>query len=421
MKCVLRHAENVLYRMCGLPMVVRTLFGSVGDSDKSRIDQSYAAAFWSPDTTDQWLDVVLAAALFPMAVLAAALWYSMRNGRVVASRCGRTPLLQFLDQLRLAVTAGILPPWYYVFELFLPGNRSNAAHYLSRAQTKQCVYPRLNSQRDSVTVLGDKAAFASFCEERQLPTAPVVLVARRGEIEWRSDARLPERDLFIKPANGCGGKGAERWDYAGDRYCKDGRHLVAAELVERVRRRSCRRPLLVQDRLENHPALDGFGTGALSTVRVLTCLDERGLPETIAAVFRMAIGANRTVDNLHAGGIAAAVDLESGRLGSASNLGTDARLGWVDRHPDTGRPIRGETLPMWADVLDLVRRAHGALESIAIVGWDVGFVASGPVLVEGNYGPDVDIMQRQCATPQGRGRFAELIAWHFRQASPARS
>jgi hypothetical protein len=52
----------------------------------------------------------------------------------------------------------------------------------------------------------------------------------------------------------------------------------------------------------------------LPTVRVVTCLDERGGPELIGAVFRMSVGKNVTVDNLHAGGIAAQVALDSGRL-----------------------------------------------------------------------------------------------------------
>ena len=40
---------------------------------------------------------------------------------------------------------------------------------------------------------------------------------------------------------------------------------------------------------------------------------------------RMAIDGNHVVDNLHAGGIAAAVDLDAGTLGPASDLGADVR------------------------------------------------------------------------------------------------
>ena len=59
---------------------------------------------------------------------------------------------------------------------------------------------------------------------------------------------------------------------------------------------------------------------------------------------RMAVGGNHRVDNFHAGGIAAPVDLQSGKLGLASNMGMDVRLGWLDRHPDTGAQIHGTHL-----------------------------------------------------------------------------
>jgi hypothetical protein len=38
---------------------------------------------------------------------------------------------------------------------------------------------------------------------------------------------------------------------------------------------------MVQPRIANHPALDALNNGALSTVRILTCLDERGEPELV--------------------------------------------------------------------------------------------------------------------------------------------
>ena len=52
-------------------------------------------------------------------------------------------------------------------------------------------------------------------------------------------------------------------------------------------------------------------------------------------MMRMAVGKNHVVDNLHAGGICAGVDLVTGELGPASNLGSDVRLGWIERHPDS--------------------------------------------------------------------------------------
>ena len=413
----MRHAENILYRMCGLPIVIQNLSGDRHpDPDRREIRRAYATSFWSPDTKDQWLDILVSALLFPIAVLSSAFWYSWKNGKIVARRSGRPVTAQVLDQIHLSATSGLLPPWYYIFELFLGDKRAVADDFLTRAETKQCIFPILSAPKGATSPLGDKADFASFCQKHQLETVPVILVARRGAIEWKDAKEIPANDLFLKPVDGRGGRGAERWDFTGGRFRNmAGAELGPEDLLEQIALRSKGVDLILQPRIGNHPLLQEFSNGVLTTVRVLSCLDEHGEPEIVGAVFRMAIGSNRTVDNFHAGGILALVDLDSGRLGRASNLGTDARLGWLDSHPDTGRQITGELLPMWEGVRDLTIRGHRAFSDRAIVGWDVGIAPDGPILVEGNYGPDVDMMQRPGA-PLGRGRFTQLIAHHLRAA-----
>jgi hypothetical protein len=152
---------------------------------------------------------------------------------------------------------------------------------------------------------------------------------------------------------------------------------------------------------------------------MISCLDEREQPELIGAVLRMAIGTNVTVDNVHAGGIAAAVDLDEGRLDQATHMGMDARRGWIDRHPDTGGLITGRLLPMWDEVRELVLRAHSAFNDWVVVGWDVAILADGPCLVEGNNGPDVDLIQRPLRTAFGESRLGQLIAFHLDRTEQA--
>lgn len=190
---------------------------------------------------------------------------------------------------------------------------------------------------------------------------------------------------------------------------------IAAEvLLERLIDRSRREPLVIQPRLSAHPRLRDVTVGALPTVRVVTCLDEAGEPELIGGVFRMSIGTNRTVDNLHAGGIAAAVDLESGRLSRATNLGTDAHLGWLSLHPDTNAEIEGRALPRWDQVKRIAVDAHRAFADRVVIGWDIAILEDGPILVEGNGNPDMDIIQRFMRVGLRGQRFGQLVAFHLR-------
>jgi hypothetical protein len=225
---------------------------------------------------------------------------------------------------------------------------------------------------------------------------------------------IPDADIFAKPSQGCGGKGAERWDWIGrDRWSNGELILDRDGLVDHLREK--RRPFVVQQRLAPHRDLLPLTSGALPTVRVLTVIDERGLPEIAGAVFRMSIGTNRTVDNIHAGGLACAVSLAFGTLGSASNLGADSRLGWTSYHPTTGARIEGRRLPHWIEVKKLALLAHRAFSDRVMVGWDIGILDDGPIVIEGNSGPDMDLMQRfmDCGFCHEH-RFSELLAFHLR-------
>jgi len=147
----------------------------------------------------------------------------------------------------------------------------------------------------------------------------------------------------------------------------------------------------------------------------VTCLNEHGEPEPVIALFRMSIGSNNTVDNMHAGGIAAQPDIKSGRLSRASDLGMDARIGWHSVHPDTGEQIEGRVLPYWEEAKRLAAEAHRAFADRVVVGWDIAILEDGPILVEGNGNPDMDIIQRFMRVGLRRHRFGELIAHHLRQ------
>lgn len=387
------------------------------------VGKAYSSYFWRPARAGEWLDVVVAVLIWPFAIAFCALWFTAKNGPVVARRLGPSIWRQLRDQVVLALTTGLLPPWYYIFELYQPGAMRRSHAFLTRGQTKYGVYRILATARRSSSPLGDKERFAQFCAERQLAALPVLLSVHEGEL--RGDARvaaaLPAADLFVKPVSGRGGKGAERWDYAGNRDFRNraGLELSDAQFLEQLRAKSRAEPYLVQRRALNHPALHDLSNGALNTLRIISCLDEQDRPEIVAAVLRMAVGGNVTVDNVHAGGLAACVDLVQGRLSPATDMGVDARLGWIDRHPDTGARIAGRVLPFWGEVRELVRKAHFAFSDWAVVGWDVAIMADAPRLVEGNSGPDVDLVQRPLQKAFGDSRFGELLAFQLRRVQGA--
>ena len=413
-----RHAEAILCHASGFALMANLGLRPGRFPAHARvIGKAYMFRFWRPATVGDAVDIVLALLIWPFAVIFCVLWFTAKNGAIVEERHGRSRGRQCLDQLRIALTSGLPPPWYYVFELYRPGEMSRILTYLTRGQTKHGTNRLLAAARGSSSPLNDKEAFAHFCEERELTALPVLFSIHDGEVRSAGPACsvLPESDLFVKPVRGRGGGGAERWDYRGGGIyaTPDGRSLPGPQLLERLRHMSRRQPFLVQSRARNHPAIADLSNGALNTFRIISCLDERHEPEIIGAVLKMAVGTNVTVDNVHAGAIAAAVELVDGRLCEATYAGFDSSKGWIDCHPVTGAPIRGRALPMWGETCALVQRAHSAFNDWFVVGWDVAITADGPCLVEGNCGPDIELIQRPLRAAFGAGRLGELIAFHL--------
>jgi len=410
-----RHADGVVWRASAVGLLPNLILLPDRFPPASvTIGRAYMARFWRPSSATEWLDLGVAIIAWPLGVVLCALSCTLRNGAVVARRFGRSRLRQFGDQLRLVVISGLLPPWYYVFELYRPGEIDRARCYLTRGETKRGAYRILAEARRSSSPLSDKEAFAHFCAERGLPAIAVLLSAHDGQL--RGAAALPRTDLFLKPVQARGGRGAERWDHVGDgiyRQLRSGEQLSATEFLERMRDMSWNQPFLLQERARNHPAMRDLTNGALSTIRIISCLDEQNRPEIMAAVQRMAVGRNETVDNVHAGGMGVPIDLARGRLLQGTDMGIDAHMGWIDFHPTTGGRITGRALPMWEETCQLVRNAHAAFCDWVVIGWDVAVTADGPVLVEGNSGPDIDLIQRPMRRPFGNARFGELLAHHL--------
>ncbi len=353
---------------------------------------------------------------WPVVSTAQAIALTRRHARRLSASVGKSGSRALLEQLALAWAHAVPPRVYWRFGFWDERRREQVDRYVQRHETK-CggAYGILRRARAN-RGLSDKRRFWERCRACALPTPVHVLQARRSQIEWLERTTLPDADLFIKPSRGRGGAGAVLFiAVGGGRFRRHGRTrtIGGEDLLARLSRWSRRRRVLVQERLVNHADISGLSPVALSTARILTIRDERGEPTPVAGAFRMAVGV-KVVDNFHAGGIAAPIDLRTGTLGSATALEPFSPRHAI--HPATGERIAGRAIPQWDRALDLVRRAHAAFPGVVIVGWDVAITPSGPVLVEGNAAPDVDIHQIADDRPLGDSRFCDLLLFHLMRA-----
>jgi len=351
-----------------------------------------------------------------MGGIAAGIRVTRQLGPSIKRRAGKSALRQFAEQMRFMWKFGLAPKTYYQFELFDRDIAPLAGQYLQRNETKAAAYKIMH--RPTGHRLSEKLDFHDRCRELGLPVAPVVFAAVNGapEPQFAKLTELPPVDLFIKPRKGSGGRGAVKWQYAEGIFVhKDGQHLTPAALRQMTVEQSDETGMLVQKTLTNHPALAEVNCGTLATIRIVTCRNESGAYEVTNAAFRMPRVSGSAVDNFHAGGIASAVDIATGRLSAATDLGLSVNSGWFTTHPITGAAIEGRILPLWPEARALVERAHPHFSDFAVIGWDVAILEDGPCIIEANGAPDLDIIQRTMRAPLGNARLGKLMAWHVKR------
>jgi hypothetical protein len=408
-KAFLTRAELWVYDLVGLPMAVRYAFGH-----GNALHQFYATRFWQLPMGP--LRGLVTLIIYPFALIAAIILFTIWNGTAIRERSGISISKQIWRQLKMALSHSIAPFWFYMFELYQPENAARAEDYLMAHETIGPAFTLLQP-KDGVDMLPDKVWFAKHCYDMNVRTVPVLLYLSAGQILAAASqiTNLPARDLFVKPRQGNGGHHAERWDYVDqDSYRNSsGKILSRDELLAALLQQSLNDDFIIQPRLINHGALVDISNDALSTVRVLTCRNEQGQPEATNVAFRMAVGGNSVVDNFHQGGLAAAVNMKTGTIGEASDIGIKPGMGWREVHPVSGLRFKGRILPDWQKVLELACEAHKAFPHRIMVGWDVAMLQDGPMIIEGNGKPDLDIHQRVERAPLGDKRISELVMFNL--------
>ncbi|HYP74072.1 MAG TPA: sugar-transfer associated ATP-grasp domain-containing protein [Microbacterium sp.] len=141
--------------------------------------------------------------------------------------------------------------------------------------------------------------------------------------------------------------------------------------------------VLVEERIVQHPALEAIAPGTANTTRVTTFVKDDGTVEIINMAQKF--GRGSVSDQGAFGGFYTALH-EDGR---AMGMGYDIHGELYETHPDTGARIADFRLPDMDAVRALITEVALVVPQVRYVGWDIVATATGPVLVEGNWGAGV--------------------------------
>ena len=143
---------------------------------------------------------------------------------------------------------------------------------------------------------------------------------------------------------------------------------------------------LVEECIYACDEIAAFHPQSLNTIRVVT-MSNNGQVRFIGAILRM--GAHGScVDNTHAGGIFASIDIETGVIESD---GVDTDGNRYEVHPESKKQIKGFVIPLWNRIKSLCVEATTVFPDIYFAGWDLCVTKDGHVeIIEGNYAPHFD-------------------------------
>lgn len=249
---------------------------------------------------------------------------------------------------------------------------------LNTAQRKTVVTRGINN---SFVKRFNNPAFTPCFEDKRKFNRKFALFLHRDWIDLeRADRKALEEFLsknpqFIaKPAKGMCGKGIEKLSFSDFEsvdalcdYLKEHSLLLLEQIV-------------VQNKVmsELHPY-------AVNTIRVIT-LRKDDRTHVVAAYLR--IGNGKHVDNFNSGGMVVPVEEDRGEVIYPA---LDKKGEIYDKHPLTKVSIKGFKIPMWKEIIELVKIAGSVVPEVGLVGWDVALTDKGPLIIEGNDFPGHDI------------------------------
>lgn len=334
----------------------------------------------------------------PAVSMAEELRYAVRES-------GRGQMALLADLWRMVRGPGrVSPQEYMYYRLWDPALDRDARRRFvgKRAQT---VIHRACNPATWYTLAHDKLIFQAAASGFNLPVPKLRAIYH----PTRTAGSLPQaRDadglkdllrnglsgpIFAKPIDGMYSLGtlAIERDADGDGFIVNGMSATTDELAAYIGFRRDQ-GYLFQDRIVPHHRIQAMIGDRLPTMRVLVLVDATGRGEPVSAVVKLPAGSQAADNYWRADNLLGALELETGTVKRTIN-GWGRKLTNVETHPDTGVRLAGATLPQFDEALALVRRAASAFPGIRTQSWDVALSDAGPVIMELNFGGDLNLHQ----------------------------
>ena len=245
----------------------------------------------------------------------------------------------------------------------------------------------LNDETKSI-VLDDKGLFAE--KYAKFMKRDVLDLTRAAPEEIDAFVAKHPR-MFCKPTAGDSGKGCFIYE------APEG--VTHEQFMEEMKAHDTG---VCEEILPQHPQQMAVNPYSLNCMRLVTLIDDKGVPHVIYAVQKFGVK-DVPVDNYGPGGIGCRVDVDTGVVRWPGVLGEGYMRQVFTEHPVSHVKFEGYQPPFFQEACDMVCEAALVTPEMRYVGWDVGITPDGPAIVEGNDFTDYLFYQHVPQTPDGIG------------------
>jgi glutathione synthase/RimK-type ligase-like ATP-grasp enzyme len=249
---------------------------------------------------------------------------------------------------------------------------------------------RRMNDKDYWTIFDDKTVFNTTFQDD----------IKRSWMKFSADTDLNELkaflaenpDIIAKPLEGSSGVGIQHYT---EKDFKNREEAFQQELLDKGIG-------ILEQRLIQHDQMMAMCPTSVNTVRIATLLGEK--KQGVVYAF-LRIGLGSIMDNVDCGGMAARVDLDTGKL---LTVGADKAGNTYETHPITGTKIIGFEVPYFKEAVALCNRAAQKIPQMRFIAWDVAITNEGPCFIEGNSYPSHAVPQFAAHYPDGVGIMREF-------------
>ena len=315
-------------------------------------------------------------------------WKAMwKTTGILKKRSGKGRLWLMIDMLRCAVkyNAGYMD--YKIAQMYKLNDEQRKT-VITRGISNEIV--RRMNPKEYWHLFDDKAQFNELFKE-WIPRK-WLLIGDDTDTEALFALCRNSTQLIGKPLEGSSGQGIRK--YVAEDW-KDGPEAFLKKLKEDGIG-------ILEEIVIQHPKMASLCPTSVNTCRIATLLGDK--QQGIVYAF-LRIGNGKVMDNVDCGGMAARIDLDSGKL---LTVGADKQGNTFIKHPMTNTSIIGFTIPFWEEAKAMCLKAAEKVPQMRFIAWDVAITENGPTFIEGNSFPSHAIPQFAAHYPDGIGILPEF-------------